>query len=85
MIFCYSPVIIHYAELLLLFGAKSLHGFHMESVYIISRGQQTVMFVKTPMANKGQTFHYHVREQLRRQTSRSSIGTVHIGRNCLVI
>ena len=42
--------------MLLLFGAKSRHCFHIEVVYFVSSGQQTVMFVNTPRVYKRPNF-----------------------------
>ena len=65
--------------------AKSLHWFHTELVYIVSRGQQIVMFVNTPRAYKRHNFSLRLEKNLQRQTSRTCIETVHIGRIYLVI
>jgi len=63
-------------------GAKSLHCFHMELVYIVSRGQHTVVFVNTPRAYERLNFSLRLENNLWRQTS---IDTAHIGIICLVV
>ena len=65
--------------------AKSHHCFHMELVYNVSRGQQTVIFVNTLRAYKRPNFSLKLENNLRRQTSLTCIDWVHIGRIYLVI
>ena len=67
------------------FIVKSLHCFYVELVYIVSPGQQTVMFINTPRAYKRHNISLGLENHLRRQTSRTSIGTVHRDRICLAI
>jgi len=62
-----------------------LHCFHMKVVYIVSLVQQRVMLVKAPMAFERLHFSLRIENNLRLQTSRTSIDKVHIGRICLVI
>ena len=54
--------------------AKSLHWFHTELVYIVSRGQQTVMFVNTLRAYKRPNFSLRLKKNYdARQVGRVSI------------